>query len=259
MRVEILLDGSKEAPMNPRGEDMLRAMIESAPNGCVVTKQYTGSCDYLMLYGAGLHTRREAMRKHRGHTIIWDIGYFDKINGGMRLAINTLHPTVQQLDASPTDTRFPQQLRLDADQSGPILLIGMGKKSAPLYGLQPLSWERDKLLALQGRFPGRRIEWRPKGRVPMRLLGAPLRHGGEIADALKGVSLVVCRHSNVAVDACLAGVPVECEDGAARWLYRHGTAPAPAARAEFLARLSWWNYNPTQAADAWSFIARMTK
>ena len=37
---------------------------------------------------------------------------------------------------------------------------------------------------------------------------------GTIADVLNGCSVVVCRHSNVAVDACIAGVPVECEGGA---------------------------------------------
>ena len=78
-----------------------------------------------------------------------------------------------------------------------------------------------------------------------------------IADLLKGASLVVCRHSNVAVDACIAGVPVICDDGAAFSLYRSNTSPTPEQRMDFLQRLSWWEWDRTEAGAAWEFIQEM--
>jgi hypothetical protein len=71
---------------------------------------------------------------------------------------------------------------------------------------------------------------------------------------MRGCSLVVCRHSNVAIDACIAGVPVECDDGAAFALYRNGPQPDENARREFLGRLAWWNWGgtrPPRRGDSW--------
>ena len=80
----------------------------------------------------------------------------------------------------------------------------MGKKSRVFLGAGDC--ELRKASELQQRFPGRSIIVRQKrAQVP-------------IDQALRGASLVVCHHSNCAVDAIIAGVPFECEDGAAYWL-----------------------------------------
>src|SRR5690606_31042250 len=99
-------------------------------------------------------------------------------------------------------------------------------------------------------FPGRKVIFRPKRRDDMKL---PCKTDGEtpIAELLRGSSLVVCRHSNVAVDAAIAGVPFECEDGAAAWLQaRPYTAEN---RLDFLRRLAHWQYRPDEADRAWAF------
>lgn len=256
-----MLDGCEiligDAAMSRRGKRMLEAMIAAAP-AAVPTERYTGRYRTLMMYGAGLESRIVALRAHRaagGRTVIWDLGYWDR-EDAMRLAIDTLHPTAAQLAMAPAQgCRHPVTLREDADPDGPILLVGLGRKSAALYGLQPMEWERAKLAKLQKRYPGRAIHWRPKkGRGVDLLAGTKPRGGVPIEDALRGCSLVVCRHSNVGVDAAIAGIPVDTEDGAARSLYADGL-PTPAQRAEFLRRLGWWNWRPLEAPLAWEWIA----
>lgn len=252
---EVLIGDVK---MSQRGTRMLKAMLATAPKGTVATRAYTGRHKLLMMYGAGLPQRHAALEAHKaagGTAVVWDLGYWDR-EDAMRLSIGSLHPTAEQLALAPEGSRRDHTLREDADPSGPILLIGLGVKSGRLYGLQTMQWELAQMPRLKAM--GREILWRPKGKQTSILPGATLRHGMPIEEALKGCSLVVCRHSNVAVDACIAGVPVECEDGAAWTLYRHGSNPNREKRAEFLRRLGWWNWRPTEAAQAWDWIQKVS-
>lgn len=256
---EILIN---DGTMSRRGRRMLEALIDVAPAGTVTSEYYRGRHRLLMMYGAGLESRRAALEQHRaagGRVVTWDLGYWEREEGGMRLAIDTLHPTEAQLAMAPAEgTRHAVALREDAKEGGPILLVGLGSKSCALYGLRFMEWERVKARKLHQRFPDRRIFWRPKGKRAQHLLaGTQLRHGMPIEEALRGCSLVVCRHSNVSVDACIAGIPVECEDGAARALYRGNRVPSREERAEFLRRLGWFNWHPHEAAEAWRWIDKV--
>jgi hypothetical protein len=75
---------------------------------------------------------------------------------------------------------------------------------------------------------------------------------------LSGASLVVCRHSNVALDACIAGIPVVCEDGIASTLYgndiNNPIMPTLEQRRQLIANAGWWQWSPTEARQAWEFI-----
>lgn len=255
---EILID---DGTMSRRGRRMLDAMIAAAPAGSVTSARYAGRRRMLMMYGAGLESRRIALAQHRaagGRVIVWDLGYWEREEGGMRLSVDSLHPTGGQLALAPAEgARHEVALREDAVETGPIMLVGLGTKSCALYGLQAMEWERAKFRKLHQRFPDRRIVWRPKGKRFQPIAGTRLSRGEPIEDAMRGCSLVVCRHSNVAVDACVAGIPVECEDGAARALYRGNREPTREQRAEFLRRLGWFNWHPGEAADAWQWIEKV--
>lgn len=246
--------------MAARGKRMLEALLKcrTAPR-VVRSSVYTGTSRVLMMYGAGLESRRVALEKHLGNggrAVIWDLGYWER-DDHMRLAIDGLHPTAQHLALAPASgSRFTFKLREDADPAGPILLIGLGIKSAALYKVNPMEWERKKAKELQQRFPGRKIKWRPKGTLYAEIQGTELCRGGTIEEALKGCSLVVCRHSNVGVDACIAGVPVETEDGATLALYKGNPNPTAEQRTEFLRRLGYWNWKPSEAPDIWQWIER---
>jgi len=249
--VEILTD----QPLSGRGEAMLLALAKVA--GIEPTSVYTGTKPVVILYGVGLKQRMQIKQRHRGHVVMLDMGYWNREGDDLRISIDSFHPTAEQIEATPPEPRRHLELGNVADSAGPIMLVGLGRKSCAMYGLMPLQWERAKLASLRMRFPKRQIVWRPKGRIPERFMGLPLRHGMEIEDALIGCSLVVCRHSNVAVNACIAGVPVECEDGAAFALYANNRKPTSEQRLDFLSRLTHWNYSPAEAPAAWEHIKRM--
>lgn len=259
MHCEVLLpDGS----MAERGRKMLEAMVEAAPAAgidLVVSKRWRRAAPVLMTYGLGHPERREWTRAHLhlgGHLIGWDLGYWRRdtpLQFNMRLTIDADHPQAM-IGHEPPD-RFDAagiELREDASPGGPIILCGLGPKQRRHKGLRGQAWEMRALQKLRKRFPGRKIVYRPKRPEPP-LLGCAMS-GGPIEEALRGASLVVCSHSNVAVDACIAGVPVECDDGAAYALYNGNPAPTREQRLEFLRSLAWWQWNPTEAAQAWQFI-----
>lgn len=251
---EILLD----SPMAQRGKRILQAMRDAIPQS-LITREYRGQHRILMIYGAGLAQRQDAMRRHMqrgGRVVCWDLGYWDR-ETAMRMSIDGMHPTAAQLAISDGPARRNFALRQDANPAGPVLLVGLGDKSAAMLGLRVHEWERKAISRIRAQYPGRQIVWRPKGRSAYPLDGLQMRSGMPIEDALRGCSLVVCRHSNVAIDACIADIPVDCEGGAAAALYQNGTQPDANQRAQFLSRLSWWNWKHEEAAQAWLFIRRV--
>jgi len=247
---EILID----QPMARRGERMLLALAKRAPPMTDVEPSYRGTRKLLVIYGPGAPQRIDLIRRHKakgGRVAMFDLGYWDR-ERLMRLSIDSMHPTPEQIERTQDTGRAAPALLEDADPDGPIMLVGLGRKSLFAYGHAHMSWETRKLKELRKRFPGRRILWRPKGKAPQALPGAQMCYGIPIEQALKGCSLVVCRHSNVAVDAVAAGVPFEAEEGAATWL--NGKPFTPENRASFLGRVAWWQWGPTEAVEAWSFV-----
>ncbi|WP_440221838.1 hypothetical protein ACQQ2N_12140 [Dokdonella sp. MW10] len=245
-----------------RGEKMLRAMVAAADEAGVrvtVTDRRRQQAPWLMTYGLGHPERRAANVAHvraGGRLIGWDLGYWNREVPdafGMRLTIDADHPH-GWITPAP-GWRFDREgieLREDFDPTGPIVLVGMGKKQRRMLGISARAWELGAIRKLRREFPNRRIVYRPK-REESPLDGCPTARG-PIEHVLHGASLVVCAHSNVAVDACIAGVPVRCSDGAALTLYRDNPQPSREQRLEFLRSLAWWQWSPPEAAEAWAFI-----
>jgi len=248
-----------------RGMTAIEALAKSCPVPFVQGDDYTGRGKMLVLYGGGAPDRQAAMRQHRGTWVALDLGYWNR-DATMRVSINSLHPAPELMrDFGPE--RFAAsglKLREDADPAGPIIIIGMGNKSRETHGG---GWERRALERVRAVYPGRPVVFRPKNRsdsVPMPgcQLSDPTR---PIVEVLRGASLVVCRHSNVAVDACLAGVPVVCEDGAARALYGCDLAapinPSAAERLAFLERLAWWqwNFDELKRGAFWNWLQQLVQ
>lgn len=230
-----------------------------------VTQRYQGGSEWLCLYGVGEESRNAARHEQiaaGGHVACWDLGYVrtGKIPGlsYIRVSIDHNHPW-RDFDSTPNDSQRLDDLDVELtdtySSSGPVLVIGMGPKSRDHLGLQ--DWEIRTLHDAQARYPDRQILYRPK---PRRVMDSHIRwklsQGGDIKDALRGASLVICRHSNVAIDACMQGIPVECEDGAAYWLYRHGPQPSIEARRDFMCRLAYWQYTTAEMKAALKFLTR---
>lgn len=224
------------------------------------TRGYEGRSEWLVLQGVGDRMHNAARRAHirrGGHVLLWDFGYWDreKMTGHMRMSIDHDHPQAW-LDHTPLNThRAVPALREDSDPDGHILLVGLGRKSRRY--LNAPNWERTAYAELVRRFPGRRIIFKPKPGDAVRLPCETADAETPIEHLLRGAARLVCRHSNCAVDAAIAGVEFEAEDGAATWLQARGFTPAN--RLEFLRRLAWWQYKPTESALAWSFAKQVVK
>jgi len=261
MRAEILFPQDMAA----RGVAMLSAMIDAAPIPVKVRDAYVGDCDLLMIYGNGHAIRRKSWAAHLqagGRCVGWDLGYWRRElpDASMRLMIDADHCTamIRPEPASRWDaTRIG--MREDAG-NGHILLIGQGFKSLRVTNEPALSWEMRRLREILAAFPDSRVLYRPKRARDPGLIAKRVKVStvGTIEQALSGARLVVCRHSNVAVDACIAGVPVVCEAGAAAALYNGDICNIPkistAQRLAFLQSLAWWNWRPSEAAQAWTYL-----
>lgn len=241
-------------------------MAESAPMPVMVRNQYVGDCELLMLWGPGEPRRRAWFKEHvarGGHAIAWDLGYWnrDAQDPSLRVTIDHDHPQAFFRPMPPD--RFAAsgiQLRNCYDPKGPIILVGLGHKTDVMLGHGPMTWERIALERIRRVHGARHVIFRPKGKQRAFLDGVHTCDGGSIESVLQGASLVVCRHSNVAVDACIAGIPVVCEDGAAAALYgRDLSAPVMATveqRLAFLRTLAYWQWTSTEArrGDVWHFL-----
>jgi hypothetical protein len=231
--------------VSQRGTRMLLAMREAEPSGI---------SGLLMTWGAGHMGRRPRLDAHLragGTWIAWDLAYWNR-DTHCRFTVNADHP-VRLMDV-PGD-RWNGELRNDADPAGPVVIVGMGRKSRRQLGFAGLSWEQKALRRVRAAYPEREPVFRPK--KPGESLDCRTVDG-PIEDTLRGASLVVCRHSNVAVDACIAGIPVVCEGGAAATLYGNDLMapadPSPDERRGFLQRLAYWQWQPSEASEAWKFL-----
>lgn len=265
--VEILIKGDEQKV----GAAALRALVVGAKRAGLrvfVSTAYVGNADWLCIWGVGDAICNKARYRHidSGRPVVcWDLGYLGIKEGVdhryVRMSINHDHPW-RLFDATPPD---PQRwkihriaIRDDYEASGKVLVIGMGRKSRGYLGM--FDWEKDKLVSARQRFPDRVVMYRPKLSRRKRIskdglvYWTPTDGTTPIEALLHNTSLVICRHSNVAVDACIANVPVECEDGAAYWLYRNGPSPTEEQRLDFLYRLAWWQWRLSEMGEAWKFL-----
>lgn len=247
-----------------RGQRMMEAMVATAEEAGIhvtVTQEYQGKSHWLMSWGLGHLGRRpytDAHVRNGGRLIGWDIGYFNR-DECMRLTIDADHPQKHLQEVSPDRwNELGISLGSKHDPKGPIILVGLGRKSRLQFGFQGLAWEIRKLQEIRKAYPGKTVLYRPKKTERLQGLQSI---AGPIEQAIKGASLVVCKHSNVAIDACIAGIPTVCEDGAAAAIYNNNLAspamPDMGTRRTFLEQLAWFNWSPNEAANAWIFLKRV--
>jgi hypothetical protein len=248
-----------------RGGRLIRAMYEGRGKvDARLVAQYEPDPDsVLMLYGMGGADRMPHAMSHMengGRLVVWDAGYWNRklsdAERHYRISIDGMHPP-QFIMQGPN----PGPERLNASGIGPkprgkskgyILLAGSGPKS---IAIGAKGWTAEKSKEIKRKFPGKLIAYRPKPKKPIE---PGVRYDelstGPIEKAVSESRLVVCRHSNVAVDACFQGVPVVCDDGAAAAIYPSRledfeNQPTAAIREEFLHRLAWWQWSPSECAQ----------
>lgn len=248
--------------------DRARYMLDAVAKlqCCDATDKYHGAEKNLILWGAGGSTQLEAYAKHRaagGNVIMLDIGYFGREKKHARFSINDQHPQ-NLMQYAGDGSRFEQykiRLKNCAKPDGHILLCGLGKKTRFQFGFRGTAWETKKAAEIHAAYPGRNVIYRPKPRMVESIAGCEDGHNGTIEDYLQGCALVVAKHSNAAVDACIHGVPVVCSDGAASYLYGddilNPKSPDYHARLDFLNRLAWFNWRADESGKMMEFITQI--
>lgn len=221
------------APSNSRSKVLAQAMargIKAISNDSVSLRpsvSYKGiDSDVAVFYGLAEGLSR-VMTDYSSHAkaVYMDLGYWHrrikgKYDGYHKISVNSRHPTAyfQKLKHSPS--RF-KQLGLNIapwrrNDGGHILVAGMSAKAALAEGFEPEVWERNMVRELSLRTE-RKIIYRPKpnwsSARPIR--GSELQRKVELDQALVNCHSVVTHHSNVAVDALLAGIPTFCWHGIA--------------------------------------------
>ena len=240
----------------------------AAGRSVATVSEPSGKARIIVVWGAGHPDTRATMDKviaAGGHVVAWDSGYWQR-GSHLRCSINAVHPQAVVMARTMPPERFDRlgiALRREWNPEGPIVLGGLGWKSARMYGEPVGQWERETAKAIRARFPDREIHFRPKT-GPQNCRQAPgctIRAGGPIETVLKGASLVVVRHSNVAIDAIVAGVPVVAMGGAASAVCptRLEDAGGPLSddvRLQFLRNLAFfnWSLGEIREASTWETI-----
>lgn len=242
---------------------MFSAMVRTAPRTVKVSvvAKPSGYADFAVLWGlTAPHSLQDAARQTEagGRIICLDLGYFsrDKPDPMIRVSIDHGHPW-RLFDSTPSDDTRLRELPVSIwdgyQRDGHVVVVGLGDKSR---SKDLRYWERDVTEKLREEFPDRELVYRPKFKSSVRNIdGLITRADLDVRDVLKGASLVVCVHSNVAIDAVCAGVPFRCSDGAAYWL--SDKEYSLENRVLFLRKLSYWQWRPSEAASMWKFLLEM--
>lgn len=160
-----------------------------------------------------------------GRTFLYlDLGYWSRKNGMgdysgyHKVVVNGRHATayfkVDRPDDRLDDAPTIQGWRGDGSH---IVVAGMSAKSAPASGFRPLEWEH-RVIAEIRKLCDRPIVYRPKPswKDARPIVGTRFSSVREtIRDALAGAYGLVTLHSNAAIDALAAGVPICASEGLA--------------------------------------------
>lgn len=258
-------------PENPRATLMFNALRATATDAGVLLidrPDYGGISKLVMLWGPGNPQRDQVLRRHvaaGGHVLAWDLAYWDR-NRKARVSIDAAHPHQWVMKKHWSSARLEADgitCTDDWNPKGPIIIAGLGQKARVQYGPTRVDeWEADMMRACRARWALPVVYRQKKPDVPAPLW-ATLKIGGPIEHALRGASLVITWHSNVAVDAIRMGIPVICRDGAAAAVCDSELGPGRPVplvsdvRRRFLANLAWFQWAPDEAAAFWSFAREL--
>lgn len=158
-----------------------------------------------------------------------DLGYWGRRQNGTsigrwkgyhKISVNSRHPTAyfqKFKHGSERAERLGVTLSPWRARGKHILVAGMGAKAARFEGLGLLEWEKATVAELRQR-TDRPIVFRPKPNCSFShpIEGSRFSPGTQpLADVLADCHAVVTHHSNVAVEALVAGVPTFCWGGVA--------------------------------------------
>ena len=218
---------------------------------------YNGpQADFAVFYGLSMGLDR--VMKEYPLSVYIDLGYWkrrlrSRYDGYHKVIVNGRHPTDYFQQKKHNHNRL-KDLNLDIKpwrkNGNHILVAAMSDKAARAEGLAHTIWERDIINQIK-RKTDIPILFRPKPNC-MRtraVQGTTYDKGVDLSVRLDSAHAVVCRQSNVAVDAIVAGVPVYCEKGVGVSLSMGSIdqiadppMPSDEDRMQFLADVSWTQF-----------------
>lgn len=225
-----------------------------------------------IFYGLA-HGCKQILEDYRAsgrRAIYIDLGYFgrrkrSRYDGYHKMVLNGRHPTdyfQNKLHSADRFKSFGIPIQPWRDGGDHILVVGMSAKAAIAEGLAPHSWERETIQRLR-QLTKRPIVYRPKPNWAdaKPIDGAAFEREQTLEEAFRGCHAVVARHSNVAVDALLAGVPAICPLGVASVLSGHDltqieSPPMPGGREQWAADLAWtqWSVDEMRTGAAFRYL-----
>lgn len=229
--------------------------------------------DIAVFYGFDRNLQK-VMQDYRaiGKPVVYvDLGYWGRREGGPlqgyhKVSVNGRHPTDYfQAIRHPADRLSRLGLNIEPwKQAGRhIIVAGMSAKAAEAEGFGPHAWERATIEQLR-RVTDRPIVYRPKPSwtEARALPGATFEPGLEdLPRLLADCHAVVTHHSNVAIDALMAGIPAFVADGAASALCFSGLDRIeqpwrPDGREQFAADLAYaqWRVAEMRSGDVWRHL-----
>jgi hypothetical protein len=193
------------------------------------------------------------------HFVYADLGYWQR-DSYYRLAVDDWSPEAYVRAGLPPERLQALGVAVQSWKGGrEIVVAGSSAKAAADHSLGYMGWEMSAVKRL--RALGLPVAYRPKPGDP----GARPIEGAEydtrpLADALASAAGWVTHHSNSAIDALAAGVPVHCALGAAAAfsvpLEQIGSAPRLEGREQFLADVAWlqWSLDEIRRGEAWAHL-----
>lgn len=218
----------------PRARIIGDAMAEGAKKrGYAVQNtsepQWSGArgdfCIFYGFYGKMMDAFRQYRQEGKSCVCV-DLGYWGRTEGGKlygyhKVAVNSRHPTAYFQNRPKASDRFSRHgvpILPWRTRGSHIVVAGMGAKAAAFEGFKPNQWEEAAVRVLR-QHTDRPILYRPKPswRAAVPIEGTIFDHSGneQLEGALKDCHAVVSHHSNVCVDAILAGLPAFCWHGVA--------------------------------------------
>lgn len=218
-----------------KGQRRSMILAEAAYNGCkrigedvkiMEGNKYRGvDSDYAVFYGlsGGLPKVWNDYKVHAKAVYI-DLGYYGRREGGRwdgyhKLSVNDRHPTEYFNKVQHGPERF-LKLGLEImpwrEPGEEILVAGMSYKAAACEGIKGQEWERWAIAEIM-KESNRKIRFRPKPNCPRSrpIKGTLWDNRRSVVMSFENVHALVTRHSNVACDALLHGIPVFSEYGIA--------------------------------------------
>lgn len=220
-------------------------------------------CDVAVAYGWGHPDLFQQYRAAGKHFVYIDLGWWLRKPEGMplegfhKIVVDGREPTSYFRGGFPSDRfeRFGLKIKPWRVAGDHILLAGMSAKSAGTRGYGPQEWERWVIDEIR-RYSDREIWYRPKPSwadatpIPGTRF-SPATESVEVALAEAWVAVTL--HSNVAVDALIAGVPFVAIEGVCENLstplYQIEDPRCPDGREELLADIAYCQFNTEELRD----------